>query len=63
MHKLHHIGMSGVIFTKCGDVRSGIDYINATENDAFVTCEKCLEIMASQAIDSDTDQTAGRAGH
>lgn len=46
-HKIHHIGMSGVIFTKCGDTRGSRASIKATDDDNEVTCTSCLKVMAT----------------
>ena len=50
MHKIHHLGMSGTVFTECGDNRSSIKFIQATDDDDKVTCGKCLEIMAANKL-------------
>lgn len=59
MHKIHHIGLSGCVFTACGDVRSSIEYIDATGIDDKVDCELCLHKMAhTQALNSDGKEPA-----
>ncbi len=40
MHKIFHIGLSGVHFMRCGEVASY--RYNCTDDDSLVTCEKCL---------------------
>lgn len=47
MHKIHHIGNSGIIFTKCGEIAGNRAYIKATDNDSEVTCRRCLQKMRS----------------
>jgi len=54
MHKIHHIGLSGIVVTKCGDIRGSLAYIKATDNDSDVTCEKCLDtMMANKPVEVD----------
>jgi len=59
MHKIHYIGSSGVIFTVCGDVRSSIRYIMATEIDSAVACQKCLNTMANKSLNPTSEASAG----
>ena len=41
IHKLHYIGMSGIIFTKCEIVTTEPRTIRTTSVNSKVTCAKC----------------------
>lgn len=43
MHKIFHVGLSGVHFMRCGEVAS--HRYNCTDDDSLVDCDKCLAAL------------------